>query len=58
MNLSELWKRFRFLSDAEGYPREEREFLDRFLTQEYVLKEQKKREYLLRMSGIDRKSVV
>lgn len=31
MNLSELWKHFRFLSDVEGYSREERGFLDRFL---------------------------
>ena len=32
----------------------EREFLEKFLSQEYLLKEQKKREHLLRMSGIKR----
>jgi DNA replication protein DnaC len=54
MDLYELWKHFRFLSDIESYSREEREFLERFLPREYTLKEQKKREHLLRMSGIKR----
>jgi DNA replication protein DnaC len=54
MDLYELWKHFRFLSDIESYSREEREFLGRFLPREYTLKEQKKREHLLRMSGIKR----
>jgi DNA replication protein DnaC len=53
-NLHELMKHFKFLSATEGYPPEEREFLERFLAQEYALKEQKKREHLLRMSGIKR----
>jgi len=46
MNLYELWKHFRLLSEPEGYSPQEREFLERFLAQEYVLKEQKKREVL------------
>ena len=54
MDLYDLWKHFRFLSDPDGYSREEREFLGRFLPREYALKEQKKREHLLRMSGIKR----
>lgn len=54
MDLSDLWKHFRFLSDPDGCSREEREFLERFLSREYALKEQKKREHLLRMSGIKR----
>jgi DNA replication protein DnaC len=54
MNLHELMKNFKFLSAPEGYPPEEREFLETFLAQEYALKEQKKREHLLRMSGIKR----
>jgi DNA replication protein DnaC len=54
MNLSELMKHFRFLSPLEGYSLQEREFIESFLTQEYALKEQKKREHLLRMSGIKR----
>ena len=54
MHLYELWKHFRFLSDLESYSPQEREFLETFLSQEYALKEQKKREHLLRMSGIKR----
>jgi DNA replication protein DnaC len=54
MNLYELGKHFRFLSDLESCSPQEREFLERFLNQEYTLKEQKKREHLLRMSGIKR----
>ena len=53
-NLHELWKHFRLLSDLEGCAPEEREFLERFLSREYTLKEQKKRAHLLRMSGIKR----
>lgn len=51
-NLYELWKHFRFLSELQGFTEEERAFLGRFLSHEYTLKEQKKREYFLRMSGI------
>ena len=54
MTLSELMKHFKFLSDLEGYPKEEREFLFRFLAEEHRLREQKRREQLLRMSGIKR----
>ena len=39
---------------SKSYSREEREFLEKFLSREYALKEQKKREHLLRMSGIKR----
>jgi len=54
MNLYELWKHFRFLSDLKSCSPEEREFLERSLNREHDLKEQKKREHLLRMSGIKR----
>jgi DNA replication protein DnaC len=54
MDLYELWKHFRLLSDIEGYSQDEREFLERFLSREHALREQKKREHLLRMSGIKR----
>ncbi len=53
-NLHELWKHFRLLSDPEAYSPEEREFLGTFFSREHDLKEQKKREHLLRMSGIKR----
>lgn len=52
--LSELWKHFKWLSDPEEHTAEERAFLLRFLAEEYRLREQKKREHLLRMSGIKR----
>jgi DNA replication protein DnaC len=51
-NLYDLWKHFRFLSELQECTEEERAFLERFLSHECTLKEQKKREYLLRMSGI------
>ena len=51
-HLYDLWRHFRFLSDPESYSPGEREFLERFLSHEYALLEQKKKEYLLRMSGI------
>jgi len=54
MTLYELAKHFRLLSDLEGYATEQRAFLETFLSQEYLLKEQKKREHLLRISGIKR----
>lgn len=53
-NLHELWKHFRLLSDPDGCSAQEQEFLERFLSREYALKEQKKRAHLLRMSGIKR----
>ncbi len=53
-NLYEFMKHFRLLSDPEDYSPEEREFLEKFLSREYALREQKKREHLLRMSGIKR----
>ena len=54
MDLYELWKHFRFLSDPGGCSPEERAFLEKFLSREHALREQKKREHLLRMSGIKR----
>jgi len=54
MTLHELMKHFRFLSDIESFSPEERQIIERFLSQEHALKEQKKREHLLRMSGIKR----
>ena len=52
MNLPELVKHFKFLSDPLSCSEDERMFLERFLSYELTLREQKKREYLLRMSGI------
>ena len=54
MTLSELWKHFRFLSDPQGLSEQERSFLLTFLTEEHGLREQKRIEHLMRMSGIKR----
>ena len=52
--LNDLWKHFKFLSALDGFTKEEQAFLMRFLTEEHALKERKRREHLLRMSGIKR----
>jgi len=54
MTLHELWKYFRLGTDPDACSLEEQEFMKKLLTREYALREQKKREYLLRMSGIKR----
>lgn len=54
MNLSELWKHFKLLSSPETLSQEERTFLERFLREEYQLRERKRIEYLMRNSGIKR----
>jgi DNA replication protein DnaC len=52
--LSELWKAFRLLSDPQALSEQERTFLLTFLAEESRLREQKRIEHLLRMSGIKR----
>jgi len=54
MNLSELWKHFRLLTDPQTLTDKEREFILRFLTEEHKKKEQKRIQYLMKMSGIKR----
>ena len=54
MNLSELWNHFRLLSDVSSLSNEDKEFLQRFLTEEYQRRQQKRIEYLMRRSGIKR----
>jgi len=54
MNLSELWKHFRFLQDLECFTEEQRAFLERLLSEEYKAREKKRIAYLLKMSGIRR----
>jgi DNA replication protein DnaC len=53
-NLHELWKQFKLLTDMQNLAPEERKFMETFLAGEAMLKEQKRQEYLLRMSGIKR----
>lgn len=54
MNLSELWKHFRLLTDPQALTEKEREFLQGFLAGEYHKREQKRIAYLMKMSGIKR----
>jgi DNA replication protein DnaC len=54
MSLTELWGRFKLLSDYEGFSEQEKAFLLRFLTEESELREQRRIQHLLRMSGIKR----
>lgn len=54
MTLAELWRFFRLLSEMESFTDQEKAFLLRFLTGEYQLREQKRIQHLLRMSGIKR----
>ena len=54
MNLSELWKYFRLLTDMSTLSEKDKEFLQGFLTGEYQKRTQKRIEYLMRMSGIKR----
>jgi DNA replication protein DnaC len=52
--LHELWRFFKLLSEIESFSDQEKTFLLRFLTEEYQLREQKRIQHLLRMSGIKR----
>jgi len=52
--LSDLWKYFRFLTDREAIPEDKKDFLHRFLTEEYRKREIRRIEYLMKMSGIKR----
>lgn len=54
MNLSDLWKQFRFLQDPQSLTEDERVFLERFLADEYKARQRKRIEYLMKMSGIKR----
>ncbi|HXW69445.1 MAG TPA: ATP-binding protein [Dissulfurispiraceae bacterium] len=52
--LSELFKYFRILSDPGILSKQETEFLQKFLDDEYQKREQRKIQHLMRMSGIKR----
>jgi DNA replication protein DnaC len=54
MTLHELWRFFKLLSEIESFSDQEKTFLLRFLTEESQLREQKRIQHLLRMSGIKR----
>ena len=54
MNLSDLWKTFRLITDPASLSEKEKEFLFAFLAEEQKRREQKRIEYLMKMSGIRR----
>jgi len=54
MNLSEIWQHFKLLQDQQILTEDEQSFIQRFFSQEYKLREKKRREYLMKRSGIKR----
>ncbi len=54
MNLSELWNYLGLLSDMKTLSDQDKEFLQKFLSVEYQLQQQKRIKYLMRRSGIKR----
>lgn len=54
MTLSDLWKHFRFLTDYESIPDDQKTFLYKFLLEEYQKRENRRIEYLMKMSGMKR----
>jgi DNA replication protein DnaC len=54
MSFSDLWKSFRLLGDPDSLSKEESAFLERFLTEQFQLREEKRIQYLMRASGIKR----
>lgn len=54
MTPRDLWTEFRLLSDLQAFSPDEQAFLERFLTQEAGLRQEKKIGYLLARSGIKR----
>jgi DNA replication protein DnaC len=54
MSFSDLWKAFKLLGDPDQLPKEEMAFLERFLHEQYQLREKKRIQYLMRASGIKR----
>jgi DNA replication protein DnaC len=54
MSFSDLWKTFKLLGDPDQLPKEEAAFLERFLQEQYQLRERKRIQYLMRSSGIKR----
>ncbi|MDA8155303.1 MAG: ATP-binding protein [Actinomycetota bacterium] len=54
MTLSELWKQFKLLTDRDALPKESLAVIERFLKTEYQIREKRRIEHLLKMSGIKR----
>lgn len=56
--LSDLWKTFRFLTEQETIPEDKKTFLQDFLMEEYKKRENRRIEYLMKMSGIKRSKLI
>jgi DNA replication protein DnaC len=54
MSFSDLWKSFKLLGDPTSFSNEELAFLERFLTDQYRMREERRIQYLMRASGIKR----
>src|SRR4030042_1537567 len=54
MNFSDLWNSFKLLGEPDHLSKEELAFLERFLSEQYQLRERKRIQYLMRASGIKR----
>jgi DNA replication protein DnaC len=54
MTLSEIWKNFRILTDRDTLSKETLAVIERFLTAEHQMREHRRVEHLLKMSGIKR----
>jgi DNA replication protein DnaC len=54
MNFSDLWNSFKLLGEPDHLSKEELAFLERFLSEQYQLRETKRIQYLMRASGIKR----
>ena len=54
MSFSDLWKAFKLLGDPGQLSKEETALLERFLNEQYQLREKKRIQYLMRASGIKR----
>ena len=57
-NFSELWKYFKLLGEPDQLPKEQLAFLERFLAEQYQLRENKRIQYLMRASGIKRVKIL
>ena len=54
MSFSELWNYFKLLGDPASLSKEELALLERFLAEQYQLREKRRIQYLMRASGIKR----
>jgi hypothetical protein len=51
---NDAWKQLRILTDRDAIPKDERAVIDRFLQSEYQMREKRRIDHLLKMSGIKR----